>query len=59
MHPKVVTALKKDLYSLPGDTDIDKYSGREHPLPQVGGRNKLLPCLFKNKEQISFDPKIW
>ena len=27
------------------------------PSPRVGGRNKLLPCYFKNREEISFDPK--
>ena len=25
--------------------------------PWVGGRNKLLSCFFKNREEISFDPK--
>ena len=27
------------------------------PPPLGGGRNKLLPCFFKNWEEISFDPK--
>ena len=42
-------------------SSIGKYSGQEHPPPpphpRVGGRNKLLPCFFKNREEISFDQK--
>ena len=34
---------------------IGKCSGQERHHPQVGRRNKLLPCFFKNREEISFD----
>ena len=30
---------------------------RAPPLPWVGGRNKMLSCFFKSREEISFDPK--
>ena len=39
---------------------IGKYCGQERPPPSPpppweGRRNKLLPCFFKNMEEISFD----